>query len=271
MDLMTPEHLHASQPDLPSPTPAHQTQEQLRATLRDREELLATVAHDLRNPLGGILLMASAAERQARRLPGGEPVREMAAVLVEMSQHMSGLVDDLLAVAVAKTGRSMLKLQPVTAVGLLARAAMFARPLLAREFLALEVKPEAGLPALTVDADRIVRVFANLLDNALKSTEAGGTITLAAESARGGVKFSVANSGPALEAAELNAMFKPFWQARREHESGAGLGLSICRSIVEAHGGRIWAEPAEGQRVRACFFLPGAPGATALTERRSRS
>jgi len=68
--------------------------------------------------------------------------------------------------------------------------------------------------------------------------------------------FYVANSGPALSAAELDSMFKPFWQAGQGDRRGAGLGMSICRSIVEAHGGRIWAEPDGGMRVRICFTLP---------------
>jgi signal transduction histidine kinase len=102
-------------------------------------------------------------------------------------------------------------------------------------------------------------VFSNLLDNALKFTAARGRITLAAETVAGGVKFSVANSGRALARKELDAMFQPFWQAGRKDRRGAGLGLAICRSMVEAHGGSIWVEPARGERVRVCFVLPRAP------------
>jgi signal transduction histidine kinase len=116
-------------------------------------------------------------------------------------------------------------------------------------------------PPVTADADRILRVFANLLDNALKYTSGGGTITLSAERTSGGVRFTVANSGPALPEKSLKAMFQPFWQAGRDRR-GAGLGLAICRSIVEAHGGSIWAEPAQGQRVRVCFVLPRQPAPT---------
>jgi PAS domain S-box-containing protein len=241
-------------------TSLQHTQDQLRAAVRDREELLATVAHDLRNPLSGIMMGAAAAEHAARALPGGKPVRELATSLVDMSRRMSGMVDDLLAVAVATVGgASMLKLVQVPASGLLARAADAARPLLAREGLELAVEVAGELPLVSADADRILRVFANLLDNALKFTSPPGRITLAAERTVGGVRFSVANSGEPLPPEELGAMFKPFWQAGRDHR-GAGLGLSICRSVVEAHGGSIWAEPAAGQRVRVCFVLPRQPG-----------
>ncbi|HEX6156641.1 MAG TPA: PAS domain S-box protein [Burkholderiales bacterium] len=244
-------------------TSLQQTQEQLRAAVRDREEILAIVTHDLRNPLAGLLMGATAAERQARAIAGGEPVRVLAAHLMDISRRMSGMVDDLLAVAVAGTGgESMLRLAPVEASALIAKASAAARPLLAREGLELKLEVGADLPPVSADADRILRVFANLLDNALKYTSHGGTITLCGEPVSGGVRFAVANSGPALPSKSLEAMFQPFWQAGRDRR-GAGLGLAICRSIVEAHGGSIWAEPAEGQRVRVCFVLPRQPAASA--------
>jgi signal transduction histidine kinase len=76
------------------------------------------------------------------------------------------------------------------------------------------------------------------------------------------VVFSVANGGPPLSPRQRDAMFQPFWQADRRHH-GAGLGLSICRSIVEVHGGSIWTESAPGQRVRVCFSLPRVAAANA--------
>jgi PAS domain S-box-containing protein len=244
-------------------TSLQHTQEQLRAAVRDREQILAIVAHDLRSPLNSLTMSATAAERKVRELPGGEPVRALAASLVDVSRRMSGMVDDLLAVGVAATGGpSMLRLEPVAASSLLERAAQAARPLLARQSLQLELKVTGDLPTIHVDADRVLRVFANLLDNALKFTSPPGRITLAAERSAGGVRFSVANSGPALSPEQLDAMFQPFWQAARDRR-GAGLGLSICRSIVEAHGGSIWAEPVEGERVRVCFVLPRQPAAGA--------
>lgn len=243
-------------------TSMQHTQEQLRAAVRAREEILATVTHDLRNPLSGLLMGASAVEMKARELPGGEPVRQLATTLVDVTRRMSGMVDDLLAVAVARTGGgSMLRLAPISGSALLARAAEAARPLMARESMDLELRVAGELPTLHADADRILRVFANLLDNALKFTSPRGCITLGAEPSLGGVRYCVANSGPALPAKQLEAMFRPFWQAGRDRR-GAGLGLAICRSIVEAHGGTIWAEPAEGQRVRVCFVIPRQPAVT---------
>jgi PAS domain S-box-containing protein len=248
-------------------TSLQQTQEQLREAVREREQILAIVAHDLRQPLHRIMLGASAAEARAADLPGGESVRALAASLVEISGRMSGLVDDLLAVAVETAGQSsLLKRAPVSAAGLLAKAAEAVRPLFRRAQLDLDVSVLSWLPVLHVDEDRILRVFANLFDNAMKFTAAPGHVRVTAERVVGGVRFSIGNTGPALDGEELAVMFRPFWQAASDRR-GAGLGLSICRSIIEAHGGSIWAEPAEGERVRVNFMLPRiAPDASRFRE-----
>jgi signal transduction histidine kinase len=113
--------------------------------------------------------------------------------------------------------------------------------------------------------NRMMRVFGNLLDNALKFTEPGGRVVLRAEPAPGAVLFSVANSGPAVPAEDLERLFQPFWQAGREDRRGAGLGLSICRSIIEAHGGTVWTESAPGMRLKILFLLPRGRPQTPVT------
>ncbi len=232
------------------------TQEQLRAAVRDREQMLAIVTHDLRSPLHGIAMGATAVELLARELPNGELIRAQAAAVVESSRQMSGMVEDLLSVATTTIeGRPMLSLSPVDASGLMNKATDAGRPLFAKKGIEFECHTLDSLPTINVDSDRVLRVFANLLDNALKFTSPPGRITLTAESTMGGVQFSVANTGATLPPDQLDAMFQPFWQAERDRR-GAGLGLSICRSIVEAHGGTIWAESAEGMQVRVCFVLP---------------
>jgi PAS domain S-box-containing protein len=237
-------------------TALHQTQEQLRAAVRDREHILAVVAHDLRTPLSGITLRAAYVERKARMLPGAEDLRTSAASIGEIARAMSGLVDDLLAISAARSGRSMLNFLPIPPAVVVAKAAEAAQPLLAQAGLQLVVEPLGELPLIHIDLNRILRVFANLFDNALKFTEHAGRVLVRAESAHGAVLFSVANSGPALRTEEMERLFQPFWQAGREDRRGAGLGLSICRSIVEAHGGSVWTEPAAGMRVKVCFLLP---------------
>ena len=209
------------------------------ATARPR----ALTAEQLRPPAG--------------RIPGGEQIVVLAAGHADIARRMSGMVDDLLAIAVATSGgRSLLKIATVSATSLLERAAEAARPLFAHEGIELEVEARGELPEIQVDSDRVLRVIANLLDNALKFTDRQGCVVLQAKAESDRVHFCVANSGPALSVAELDSMFEPFWQAGQGDRRGAGLGMSICRSIVEAHGGRIWAEPEPGKRVRICFELP---------------
>lgn len=238
-------------------TPLQQTQERLRAAVRDREDILSVVTHDLRNPLTGILMAADAMERQTCNLPENKRLRCAIEGMRELARRMSGLVDDLLAVSVAQDGCSMLKLAPISTATLVSEV-VERWPLLADQSLRLELRIADDLPMLNVDRDRILRVFTNLLDNARKFTDPGGRVLVSAEAVTGGVRFSVANSGEPLAPENLTAMFKPFWQAARNDHRGAGLGLAICRSMVEAHGGTIWAEPADGECVRVCFVLPRA-------------
>jgi NtrC-family two-component system sensor histidine kinase KinB len=184
--------------------------------------------------------------------------------LEQSSGRMAGMVDDLLAVAVSSQGqRSMLRPSPTSARSLLERAIEAVGPLFAREGIEMLVDSDAALPEVQVDADRMLRVFVNLLDNALKFTQRPGRVVLRARARPGAVRFSVANSGSPLPAEVHASMFLPFWQAS-EDLRGAGLGLSICRSIVEAHGGRIWAESEPGMCVRVCFEVPLASSSTPI-------
>ncbi len=237
-------------------TALHQTQEQLRAAVRDREHILAVVAHDLRNPLNAITLRTGIAEQKARKVAGAEELGRSAAAIGEIVRAMSGLVDDLLAISAARSGRSMMEFVAVQPAVLVSKAAQAAQPLLANAGLQLMVECPGELPSIHVDLNRILRVFANLIDNAMKFTERGGRIFVHAQSEHGVVRFCVANSGPALGPEEMERLFQPFWQSGREDRRGAGLGLSICRSIIEAHGGSIWPESADGMRVKICFVLP---------------
>lgn len=237
-------------------TSFQRTQEQLRAAVREREEILAVVAHDLRNPLQAIANYLRSIERDVEELPTDSRLRKSVAAMEDIVDRTVGLVDDLLTVSVASVGgASLLKLAPVPASTLLSKAVTAARPLVTQAGLVLDVEVRGDLPVINVDADKLLRVFANLLDNTLKFTASSGRVKLAAEATTGGVRFSIANTGIPLTDEQRAEMFQPFWQGRRD-QRGAGLGLSICRSIVEAHGGTIWAEPVEGMRVRVCFVLP---------------
>jgi len=231
--------------------------ERASSVLRDREEILAVVTHDLRSPLNLLTMLAVATEQDARKLNANR-LRTSAALMRETALSMSGLVDDLLAITAAQRGQSMLKLVRVNAADVLARAVRAARPRIEQAGLQLEMRAPHSLPEIQVDVDRVLRVFANLLDNALKFSDAHGRVLVMAEALPQSVRFSIANSGSCLPRQQLDKMFLRFWQAQSDRR-GAGLGLSICRAIIDTHGGRIWAQSLEGMRVCICFELPSQP------------
>src|SRR5690606_11691620 len=114
--------------------------------------------------------------------------------------------------------------------------------LAAAKSLSLRDESAEDVPGISADRDRILQVLSNLIGNAIKFTPEGGQIAVRAEGVGAGVRFSVTDTGPGIPRESLSKLFQPFWQAERGSRDGAGLGLMIARGIVEAHGGRIWAE-----------------------------
>jgi signal transduction histidine kinase len=124
--------------------------------------------------------------------------------------------------------------------------------------LLVECDVPDGLPAVQVDCDRVHQVVSNLVGNAMKFTPPGGRITVAARAEGDEVHVSVKDTGAGMSEADLEKIFEPYWQAQRTASLGAGLGLKIAKGIIEAHGGRIWAESALGEGTTFFFTLPVA-------------
>jgi len=116
----------------------------------------------------------------------------------------------------------------------------------------------SGIPDIWADPNRVTQALDNLIGNAIKFTKPGGRITLAAESRPGEVMFSVADTGLGIAECDLPNVFDRFWQTSRMKKDGAGLGLAIVKGIVEAHGGRVWAESSPGQGSTFFFTIPTA-------------
>ncbi|MFL6695066.1 MAG: sensor histidine kinase [Ramlibacter sp.] len=172
---------------------------------------------------------------------------------------MASLVDDLMVISSqGRAGHSMLQIALVRPQQLAVQAAAFARPRFEQRGLLLLVRADPDVPEIAADGTRILRVLGNLLDNAAKFTERGGNVVLEVQEAASSVRFSVSNSGTPLRDEQRERLFQPFWQAGHEDRRGLGLGLSICRSMVEAHGGTIWTESAPGMRLKVSFLLPRA-------------
>lgn len=223
-----------------------------RRATRIRDEMLAVVSHDLRNPLHTISLSAGLLEETAAF--EGEAGKQLE-IINRSVQRADRLIDDLLNVARLEAGTFALERRPVSSreVALEALELHRNQALEAKQDLISEL-PEQ-LPDVSADRDRLLEVFGNLLGNAIKFTDEGGEMRLGAEATDDGVRFWVADTGRGIPADQLPHLFDPFWQAARRRE-GAGLGLSIARGIVEAHAGRIRAESEEGVGTTISFTIP---------------
>ena len=218
-----------------------ETQESLRA----REDLLAIVSHDLRNPLGVVL--ASSALLLKSSLPPEPPGKEGRArrqveAIQRAGNRMNRLIRDLLDFAAIQAGRLSVSSHPRQVDELIHEVLEALEPLAAPKSMRL-VDASPGTPLrISCDHDRVIQLFSNVVGNAVKFTPDGGTVSVAAEPDGDMVRFAVTDDGPGISKEELPYVFDRYYQARRRNRDGIGLGLSIARGIVEAHGGRIWVE-----------------------------
>ena len=228
--------------------------EALEEAVRSRDAVLSVVAHDLRNPLNVISL---AANTLLPRLPDAS-ARRSAERIIRSAQRADRMIRDLLAVSALETGRFALDTQPVETAELILGALESQHSLAAAAsvIVAADVSPE--LPPLEADEERLLDVLENLIGNAVKFTSPGGTITVGASHQGSDVLIWVKDSGSGIAAEQLPHIFDRFWQAQKKERRGIGLGLSICKAIVEAHGGRIWAESAVGVGTTVSFTIPAA-------------
>jgi signal transduction histidine kinase len=224
-----------------------------------RDKVLGIVAHDLRSPLQAIVLTLKTLQRQAPR-PGSVTDERNHKALERLStsaQRMSRLIDDLLDVTRMEAGRLSIRASAQPPEPLLQEAVETAR--LQAPQLRLLLEPPGTLPPVLVDRDRLLQVFSNVLGNAVKFTPPGGEIRVGARREDEHVVFFVTDTGPGIAPEAQRRLFEPFWQAHQGDRRGAGLGLSIARGIVEAHGGRLHVESEPGRGSAFFFSVPIAP------------
>ncbi|MBW3572265.1 MAG: HAMP domain-containing histidine kinase, partial [Gemmatimonadetes bacterium] len=226
-----------------------------RAATEARQHTLAVVAHDLRNPLTAIRMDAEMLSSMLRPSVGAFE-RESLDRIGAITRRMDGLIQDLLEVSRMERGTLALETFPRDPAALLAEAAHALGPLAAAHGLRLAVQAANRLPAVEVDGERMLQIISNLVGNAVKFTPKGGVVTLACAPGEGEVRFSVADTGPGIPPEQVPHIFGAFWQARHADRRGLGLGLSIARGLVEAHGGRIWVESEPGRGASFVFTLP---------------
>ncbi len=243
---------------------------QAQAATRERDEMLAVVAHDLRNPLstvslGAELLLDTTPDDGTRTFE-----RRHLATVKRSAERMNRLIQDLLDVTRVAGGKLVMAPQEESLTQLFAEAAAMLRPLADTRGIELRTRGTEQLPRLSVDGARIIQVISNLVGNALKFTPEGGTVTLGVDWEPGELHVSVADTGAGISPEQLPHVFGRFWQANDADRRGLGLGLTIARGIVEAHGGRIWVESEPGVGSIFHFTLP-APEKEAATPQSAAS
>lgn len=223
---------------------------------RARDEMLDVVAHDLRNPLHSILVMGGTLGRKLQAGMSPESIQKLVSGIETSVRRMSRLVEDLLAVTRLDQGRMSVRPALERPELLVHEALGAARPLAEQHELRWEVG--AGLPPVFADKDRVLQVFSNLLGNALKFTPRGGTVEVGAVLEGPHVCFWVRDTGQGIAPEQQPHVFERFWQGDQHDARGMGLGLAICKGLVEAHGGRIWLESTPGEGSTFRFTLPVA-------------
>ena len=218
-----------------------------------RDDMLAIVAHDLRNPLAAIGALAAVLQKTASE-------REIGDEIAHAADRMNRLIRELVDVTHLEAGTLAIRQERVPTHNVLSEVLDSQTLLASSASLTLRLDAEPDLPDLWADHDRLLQVFENLLGNAVKFTKPGGQITLGAKADAGRVLFSVADTGRGIDSDHLPRLFDRYWQARDEdRHRGVGLGLPIVKGIVEAHGGSIWVQSILDQGSTFSFTIPVAP------------
>lgn len=219
---------------------------------RGREDVLGVVAHDLRNPLNAMgmslqLLLEEAPSPERRRL---------LEVATRAVKQMNRLVSDLLDTVRLQAGRISLNVESVRVNEILRQADATFRPVATQRNIDLAIETPELDAAVRADPVRVSQIVGNLLGNAVKFVPEHGRVVLRALRDGPNVVFQVEDSGPGIPPADVEHLFDKFWRARKGDTRGVGLGLTIAKGLVEAHGGKIWVESAPGRGSTFSFTLP---------------
>jgi signal transduction histidine kinase len=222
-----------------------------------RRNMVSDVAHELRTPLSNIRGYLEAMQDGLVQ-PGAEVVDS----LHEETLLLGRLVDDLQLLALADAGHLPLAPEMVAIGDIVEQAVQAANHLVNGSGIQFDAEVASDLPAVRADPERLGQVLRNLLNNAFAYTPSGGQIDVRARNVSDGVEISVFNTGQGIAPEHLPHLFDRFYRVDRSRTratGGSGLGLAIVKQLVEAHGGRVWAESQVGEWARFTFSLPAAP------------
>jgi signal transduction histidine kinase len=234
-----------------------------REAIRMRDEILAVVSHDLRNPLNTISVASSLLELN----PSPEVSSKAQRSIGRAAKQMERLLQDLLDVSRAEAGGMSLERAPVDVVALIDEAFALSLPQAEDKSVKLERRVAGDVVSIDGDRNRLLQVLGNLLGNAIKFVPPGGQVSIGAQHLYGQVRLWVSDDGPGIPAEQVPRVFDRFWQANRSGSRGAGLGLAIAKSIVDAHGGQIGVHSQLGEGSTFFCWLPCAPGSIEIERR----
>jgi signal transduction histidine kinase len=222
-----------------------------------KEQMLAVVSHDIKNPLSAIQLEAQmllrAAEKAEKSLLS-EEVKIQSNRILKTTERMKNLISDLLDKNKSENSLAHLCRGDVDCMKLLQEVLDSMRPLIQEKDLSLNLTIPSTV-SMNIDRNKIFQVFANLINNAIKFSPAGGVIKVLMEENDHEFLFHFEDCGPGLKDKELNRVFEKYWTGNSADCSGTGLGLFICKTIVEAHGGQIFVQNLS-QGARFSFSVP---------------
>lgn len=233
---------------------------ELRRLGEEKDRIMRTVAHDLRSPLSAIRYTV---EYLARSLAGRATARERESVerITDVTRRMARLLDDLLesSRSAAIAPKPELRRRAVALADLVTETVRLCESMADSKGIALELHADASLPPVAVDRDHVQQVLLNLIDNALKFSPSGTAVVVTLERREQEAVIGVSDQGPGIALEERERVFEPYVRGAAQPTGGepsTGLGLAICRSLVEAHGGRLWVENANGRGAAFRFTLP---------------
>lgn len=234
--------------------------ERLQQMIELKNEFMGMAAHDLRSPLSVIQGFASLMKHQERLPPEGQV--EYLDIIIESVQGMIALLTDLLSISEIESGKIKLRPAPVDPYEFMGKVARFHQQLAAQKHIQLRVEMAEDLPEAVFDPDRIQQVLSNLLSNAFKYSESQTTVTVAIEAQDGGLRFAVTDQGQGIKPEDLSIIFDAFRRTSNRATAGehsTGLGLAICKRIVDLSGGELGVESEVGRGSTFYFTLPLTP------------
>jgi PAS domain S-box-containing protein len=221
-----------------------------------RQDLTSMVYHDLRGPLHTIYSSIITLNKLLAR-EHSSVVNDLMEVGIRSTKQLTRLVESLLDIQRLEEGKAVLDAKPISIHALLAEAAQLVHPLIHESEQKLSLDYPDDLPLITCDADMVLRVITNLMENAVKYTPMGGKITLSAKKVTNAVRIAVNDSGPGIAPNMQGKIFEKFSRVKyKDAPKGVGLGLAFCRLAVEAHGGHIWVESEPEHGSSFIFTLP---------------